>query len=109
MDLPSETASALGFDNNAKRFPFVGKGDPRNLLDSHYCNVLLSQVSAFYRMMVGSSTTWLILLRRGPCLPSWWRSSGSCGMMVEYKPALTELQSTSSMTRHLSKSGKEMG
>lgn len=50
-----------------------------------------------------SSTTWLTPPRRGPCLLSWWTSSESCGRTVEFKPALTELQSSSSMTRHLSK------
>lgn len=56
-----------------------------------------------YRMMGDSSTIWPILLRRGPCLPSWWRSLGNCGRMVGYKPASTELQSISSMIQHLSK------
>lgn len=56
-----------------------------------------------YRRTDDSSTTWLTPLRRAPCLLSWCRSSGSCGRMEGCKPASTELQSTSSMTRHLSK------
>lgn len=68
-----------------------------------YSQLILSQISGLHRMPGDSSTTWLTPPRRGPCLLSWWTSSGSCGRTVEFKPALTELQSSSSMTRHLSK------
>lgn len=54
-------------------------------------------------MPTDNSITWQTPLRRGPCPLSWWRSSGSCGRTVVFKPALTELQSSSLMTRHLSK------